>query len=328
MPTFLKKWVMLREGSQLWNSFQAGYWWSEKSLLKYSSPQVLLTKSCAHQETMQLSWCEIDDLAVLNRKSLPTCSFSVAGTLSHPPSVFSFRPCEGLKEALKFKVLHGGSESKWERERKKKLDGPKRRLCVLLFGSAREGFSWKTARDWLKSGGSFLEGWGEMWITASERVKPTKVCWGPSLLHRHGPFPGSAALAPQRGDFFIYLFNFMPCRPQNGPIPSSKLPCLPFVVASPNPLPPKCLMETLFLACCCFLLDEEGWRVWAWWPENLHRKVLNLWDLPFCVRVFLVGVGTGEKWKGALRAGLKNLWRLLNLGTWYTALERCQNRII
>lgn len=82
----------------------------------------------------------------------PDLFVAVAETPPHPPSVFSFRPCEGLKEALKFKVLHGGSE----RERKKKkLDGPKRRLCVLLIGSAREGFSWKTARDWLKSGGSF-----------------------------------------------------------------------------------------------------------------------------------------------------------------------------
>lgn len=141
------------------------------------------------------------------------------------------------QRALKFKVLQSGSEWKWE---KKKLDKPQRRLCVLAIGSAREGFSWKTVRDWLQSEGErreFLEGWGEMWITASERKKSAKVCWGPSLWQHHGPFSGSAALRPQREDFFICLFNFMPCRPQNGPIPSPKLPCPPFVVGYPNPLP-------------------------------------------------------------------------------------------
>lgn len=105
-----------------------------------------------------------------------------------------------------------------------------------MIGSARKGFSWKTARDWLEGDGELrelLEGWGGMWITASERKKSAKVCWGPSLWQRHGPFSGSAALRLQRGDFFIYLFNFMPCRPQNGPIPSPKLPCPCLWLATP-----------------------------------------------------------------------------------------------
>lgn len=114
-----------------------------------------------------------------------------------------------------------------ESEKTLKLDQPQRRLCVLVIGSAKEGFSWRTARDWLQSAGErrgFLEGWGEMWITASERKKSTEVCWGPSLWHHHGPFSASTALRLQRGDFFIYLFNFMPCRAQNGLIPSPKPP--------------------------------------------------------------------------------------------------------
>lgn len=103
---------------------------------------------------------------------------------------------------------------------------------------------------------------------------------------------------------FIYSIS---CHvdPKMAPSPLQNCPVSPLWLPAPILSPPKCLMETLFLACCCFLLDEEGWRVWAWWPENLHRKVLNLWDLPFCVRVVLVGVGTGEKWKGALRTSLK-----------------------
>lgn len=47
----------------------------------------------------------------------------------------------------------------------KKLDKTQRRLCVLVIGFAKKGFSWKTARDWLEGEGElreFLEGWGEM----------------------------------------------------------------------------------------------------------------------------------------------------------------------
>lgn len=39
-----------------------------------------------------------------------------------------------------------------KRERKK-LDKTQRRLCVLAIGSAKKGFSWKTARDWLEGEG-------------------------------------------------------------------------------------------------------------------------------------------------------------------------------
>lgn len=56
--------------------------------------------------------------------------------------------------------------SQSEREEKKKnWTGLKEDFVCCLIGSAREGFSWKTVRDWLKSGGGqreFLEGRGEM----------------------------------------------------------------------------------------------------------------------------------------------------------------------
>lgn len=47
----------------------------------------------------------------------------------------------------------------------KKLDKTQRSFCVLVIGSARKGFSWKTARDWLEGDGELrelLEGWGGM----------------------------------------------------------------------------------------------------------------------------------------------------------------------
>lgn len=130
----------------------------------------------------------------------------------------------------------------------KKLDMTQRRLCVLVIGSARKGFSWKTAKGWLEGRGGAFGGFGG---NVNYGFRENEVCegWGPSLWQRHGPFSGSAALRPQREDFFIYLFNFMPCRPQNGPqclseSALSSLTWLPAAVLSPETRP---LMAALFL---------------------------------------------------------------------------------
>lgn len=142
--------------------------------------------------------------SVIQEVSGPSLSVE---TLSHPPVAFGFRPCEQLKEPCSLKSFKAEVS---ELGRKKKLANAQRRLCVLVIGSAKKSFFWKRARHWMESEGRAE---GVTWITASERKKSAKVCWGTSLWQRHGPFSGSAALRPQRGDFFIYLFNFMPCRP-------------------------------------------------------------------------------------------------------------------
>lgn len=84
-------------------------------------------------------------------------SASVGETLSHPPVVFGFRPCEQLKEPRSLKSFK--AEVSESGRGKKKLDKTQRRLCVLVIGSAKKGFSWKTARDWLEGEGE----WGSFW---------------------------------------------------------------------------------------------------------------------------------------------------------------------
>lgn len=173
----------------------------------------------------------------LNRKSLVRrCG---GDTVSSPCSVW-FPPMWATQRALKFKVLQSGSEWEWETQR---------RLCVLVIGSTRKGFSWKTAREPVGrvkgSWGSFFsmvgeffffDGWDEMCI---DGFRKKIVCSGspgsPHLwLQRHGPVLGSALRTPQRGDFFIYSIS---CHidPEMAPFPSPKLPCPPLWPASPIP---------------------------------------------------------------------------------------------
>jgi len=140
------------------------------------------------------------------------------------------------QRALKFKVLQSGSECDEKRKKKKTGQGSKKTLCFGDWLCQKEFLledSKRLAGGWRGSWGRF---WGEMWITASERKKSAKVCWGPLLWQCHGPFSGTAALRLHGRDFFIYFFNFMPCRPLNGPTPSPKTALSPFVAGHPNPL--------------------------------------------------------------------------------------------
>lgn len=173
------------------------------------------------------------------------------------------------QKASEFKVLQSGSWVRGGCGVGGGLDQTQRGL--LCFGDwlCQKGFSLGRQRGTGWRAREFSEGLGEMWITASERKEFAEVYWGLSLWRHRGPFSGSAALTPQRGDFFIYLFNFMPCRPQNGPRPLSRAALSPFVARYPNPLQKEGpLMDALFIACCCFLWDEEeggggGWRMVA-----------------------------------------------------------------
>lgn len=92
------------------------------------------------------------------------------------PVVSSFHPCEPLKEPWRLKSLKAEVS-----ERGEKQDKTQRRLCVLAIGSAKKS---SREREGGGSRGSFLEGKGEMWITASERKQSAKVphCGNPTDL--------------------------------------------------------------------------------------------------------------------------------------------------
>ena len=151
-------------------------------------------------------------------------------------------------------------------EKKKKTGrGSKTTLCFLVIGSAQKSFSWKTARLWLVGEGGaegvfFLKGLGrDVNHNFGEKEVCSGVCWSPPLWRRHGPFSGSAALGLQRGDFFIYLFDFMPRRPPNGPVSPSENALSPFVAAHLHPLKKdRRLMAHCSLHVVVFSLVEEG----------------------------------------------------------------------
>lgn len=155
------------------------------------------------------------------------------GIVSSPRSVW-FPPMWAIQRPLK------SLKRKWVKVRESEREGEKN------WASLKEDFVfwWLALPERVSLGrqrrtGRRLKGSGGRDVNYSFREKEAaKVCWGPSLWHHRGPFSGSTALRPQRGDFSIYLFNFMPCRPQNGPIPSPKMPRPPFVVGYPSP-PPK-----------------------------------------------------------------------------------------
>lgn len=108
----------------------------------------------------------------LKQEVYPVRFVSVGETLSHPPVVFGFHPCGQFKDPWSLK----SSKRKWvkvrerERDGKKKLGKPQRRLCLLVIGSAREGFSWKTARVWLETEGEWRERC-ELWLQGERSCK-------------------------------------------------------------------------------------------------------------------------------------------------------------
>lgn len=226
-------------------TLKAENWWTEKACpAKYSprdfSPQVVLKTanfaSYINATKLIRSWW----LRSLKQEVCPVLRLCGWDAVSSPV-VFSFRPCELLREPWSlrsFKAEVSGRKKNWTRLKEDFVIWwpalPKRVSLSLVAGEWRE----------------FLEGWGEMWITASERKKSAKVCWGRSLWHHHGSFSGSTALRLQRGDFFIYLFNFMPCRPQNGPI---ACPVPPLWLAIPI-LSPKTLNGDIVFSLLLFSL--------------------------------------------------------------------------
>lgn len=129
-----------------------------------------------------------------------------------------------LRTAHKLKVLQSGSWSKvgvgGRGAGGKKLEQPQ-----IIFGINRF-----TLRRWQGTGyrergrTERLQGWREMWIKGfRERGQPTKVLLGSLIEASPRAF---LWLCCTKRVFFIYLFNFMPCRPLSGPRPSPKLPCL------------------------------------------------------------------------------------------------------
>jgi len=175
----------------------------------------------------------------LNRKSLVRrCG---GDTVSSPCSVW-FPPMWATQRALKFKVLQSGSEWEWETQR---------RLCVLVIGSARKGFSWKTAREPV---GRVKGSWGSFFSMVGEffffRWLGRDVYWRLSKensLFRFAGVSSFVAAAPRARSWlcfahatkrgFLYLFNFMPHRPWNGPFPPSKTALSPFVAGQSNSPP-------------------------------------------------------------------------------------------
>lgn len=107
------------------------------TVVKLFSSRILM-ESCAHQVTMQLSWCAIDDLAVSNRKSFSSClSLWRRHCLIHPQCLVSALARDSKKPWSLKSFTAEVSQS--ERE-EKKLDRPKRRLCVLFDWLCQRGF--------------------------------------------------------------------------------------------------------------------------------------------------------------------------------------------
>lgn len=120
------------------------------------------------------------------------------------------------------------------RGRKKNLEQTQRRLCVLVTGSAKRFFSWKTARDWLEGEGGAEGGFGGFGrdVNSSFREKTAKAglrhcgnTTGHSLARLHsGHKEGISS--------FIYAIS---CHvdPEMAPVPSSEPPCLSLWLAIP-----------------------------------------------------------------------------------------------
>lgn len=180
---------------------------------------------------------------------------------SHPPVPLSSAHADHaqVKSPSKRKLIKSGRGVKnWS--------NLKVYFCINRFSLWRwQGTSHK---EWGRT--ERLQGWGEMWIRASERGQ-LKPYWGPSLWHHHGPFSGSAALRPQRGYFsFIYSIS---CHvdPSVAPVP---LPNCPVFMAATT-LATKTLhgdiVASLLLFFSCVIRVRE--------PGNLstNRKLSNLW---------------------------------------------------
>lgn len=137
-----------------------------------------------------------------------------------------------IQRALKFKVLQSGSERGEERNAGLK-DSKEDFVFWWLALPKRVSLGRQQGTGWTMKGifGGFRRD-----VNYSFGEKEVCQGWDPSLWQRHGPFSGSAALGPQRGDFFIYLFNFMPCRPLNGLHSHPKTTLSSRVTSHPNPL--------------------------------------------------------------------------------------------
>lgn len=273
--------------------------------------------------------CGLGEASVSDRNSLTQCSCPSSEVPSplRLPVGFSFCSYEPLKEpwSLKsFKAEVSVMRSRKGGGRKKPGWGSKATLCFGKWICQKEFLledSYRLAGGWRRSGGSLFFPWEEelrrdVNYSFWEKEKSAMVCWGPSLWQSHGPFSGSAGLQLQRGDFFSYLLDFMPCRPQTGPIPSAELPCLPLWLVSPIRLllKERCLMvhcSWLAVVFSCFRKGRvESFRLVTWEP---HRKVL---DLGFSQRIVTEGVGTATNWKRGSQdpLGKKNTdkcWSLL-----------------
>lgn len=129
------------------------------TVVKLFSSRILM-ECRAHQETMQLSWCAIDDLAVSNRKSLLSCLSLWRRHCLIPPQCLVSALARDSKKARSLKSFTA-EVSQSERE-EKKLDGPKRRLCVLFDWLCQRGFLLEDGEglveEWEGRGG--LEGCG------------------------------------------------------------------------------------------------------------------------------------------------------------------------
>lgn len=189
----------------------------------------------------------------LKQEVYPVRFVSVGETLSHPPVVFGFHPCGQFKDPWSLK----SSKRKWVKVREREREMEKKNWASLKEDFV---FWWLALPERVSLGrqrgaGCRLKGSGGRDVNYGFGEKEAaKVCWGPSLWHHHGPFSGSTALRPQRGDFFIYLFNFMPCRPQNGPIPSPKMPRPPLCGWLPQSSPPKTLNGDIVFSLLLFSL--------------------------------------------------------------------------
>lgn len=139
----------------------------------------------------------------------------------------------------------------------KKLEQTQRRLCVLVTGSAKKGFSWKTVRGCSEGEGELRECFG-----GTERCELLRQRERSLLRFAGVPHCGSStghSLAPLHSDHkegissFIYSIS---CHvdPKMAPVPSPKL----HWPSQSSPRKERPLMGALFLACCSFLWVRRG----------------------------------------------------------------------
>lgn len=174
------------------------------------------------------------------------------------PVVFSFRPCEQLKEPWSLKSFKAEvSEGK-----KKKKNWTRLKEDFVFWWSAlpkRVSLGRQRETGWRVKGEprEFLEGLGEMWITASERsllrlgslivATPWAILWL------------CCTQATKRGFLHLFIQFHAMSTPKWPPFPLQICPVSLCGWPSQSTLQKdRPLMDALFLACCCFLLDEKG----------------------------------------------------------------------